>query len=126
MTTIKVRDADGVDRTVARVPETGPAAAGASLPVVEAQGAPESRAGTTALASQEFAAANALRRGFAIQAPAGAAIWVNKFGDPATADGACLMIPAGGYYESPAGAAGVLQLNIISDAAGEDFYGEEW
>jgi hypothetical protein len=127
MTTIKVKDADGVDRTVASVPNTGVAAASAALPVVEAIGTPASRAGTTTGGvSQEFAPANAARRGFAIQAPATAALWVNKFGVAASADPACLMIPAGGLYESPPGGGGVAAINVFCATDALDFYGEEW
>jgi hypothetical protein len=138
MTTISIKDSGGIARIAALVADTGRAAAAAALPVVLSSedkaaldkvagaGSVVARAGTTSLASQEFAAANASRRGFSIQAPADAAIWVNKHGGAAAADASCLMIPAGGYYESPAGAAGVAQVNIISTVAGSDFYGEEW
>lgn len=138
MGTISIKDAGGVSRTAALVTGTGRAAAADALPValstedkaaidrIAGAGAVVARAGVTAATSQEFAAANASRRGFAIQAPAGAAIWVNKFGGAAAADATCLLIPAGGYYESPQGAAGVAQINIISTVADVGFYGEEW
>lgn len=138
MGTISIKDSGGVDRTAALVVATGRTAAADALPValstedkaaidrIVGAGTVVGRAGTTSAASAEFAAANASRRGFAIQAPAGAAIWVNKFGGAAVADATCLLIPAGGYYESPAGGAGVAQINIISTVADVDFYGEEW
>lgn len=93
---------------------------------VAAAGTVASKAGTTTGASQQFAAANAARRGFAVQAPPAHDLYINKFGAAAAADGSSLLVPAGSYYETAPGAAGVAQVNLLCADTGVAYYGEEW
>lgn len=92
--------------------------------VVQATATPRSASvGTTASA---LMAANASRRGFAIQNQSSTAkVYINGTA-AATADFNSLMIPPLGYYETPPGHTGVGAISIISDTASTPVYAREW
>lgn len=80
-------------------------------------------AGTTAA---QIMAANTNRRGFAIQnQSATAKVYINGTAS-ATADYNSLLVPPGGYYETPPGHTGTGAISIISDTASTPVYAREW
>ena len=79
--------------------------------------------GTTAVTIMP---ANAARRGFSIQNQSSSAVIYLSGVGSATADYNSLMIPAGGYYETPSQHAGTGAISIISNAASTPVYAREW
>ena len=119
-----------------------PVKAGQSLSIIEASAPPiattvtpvraEATARSGALAAagapQDLMPANPDRNGWVIQNQSGANLYVRSKGadgqTTASADGASLLIPPGGYYEPPVITREA--LSIIGPNAGQSFFAEEW
>lgn len=78
-----------------------------------------------AAAALQFAAANAGRRGFAVQNQSGGNLWLSGSGT-ATADQNSLLLAPGDYFESAPHHTGTGALSIIGTAAGQPFYAREF
>lgn len=139
MAQIAVKDAVGSSVLVARIADTGTAAANASLPVTlstedkalltaAAPTALTSRSGsiTTGGVSQTLAAANSSRRGFWVHNLSTGDLWVNPFGSTAAATQPSFKLAAGALYEAPAGGAGVAAITIFGATTGQQFAAGEY
>lgn len=78
---------------------------------------------TTGGTSQVLMAANASRQSFSVQNTGSYPLYV-KVNAAAVADNTSLLIPAGGYFESPNRT--VLAVNIIGPITGQTFFAQEW
>lgn len=79
----------------------------------------------TAGTAQQLMAANTSRRGYSIQNQSSGSIYINETGT-ATADFHSLMIPAGGFYETPLSYVGTGAVSIISSVSAAPVYAREW
>lgn len=80
---------------------------------------------TYAATAVQFAAANAGRRGFAIQNQSGSNLWLSGTGT-ATADQNSLLLAPGDYFESSPHHTGTGALSLIGTTAGQPFYAREF
>lgn len=134
-----VVQSDTTGTTINTLPAVGSATSSNSLPVVIAndqtpvgsdtviKATSTSRSGTitTGGAAQQFAAANASRRGFVIQNQSSGDLYINSL-SAATLDQNSLKIPAGSYYETPVHHVGTGALSIIGATTGQQFYSREF
>lgn len=80
---------------------------------------------TTAGTAQQLMAANASRRGFAIQNQSTGACYINGQAS-ATQDYRSLLIPAGGFYDTPPTHVGTGAISIVCAVANAPVYAREW
>ena len=80
---------------------------------------------SSAAVAQLLMAANAARRGFAVQNQSSGACYINDLAT-ATQDFRSLMIPAGGYYETPTTQVGTGAVSIICAVANAPVWAREW
>ena len=128
-----------VKRLLGKLPPLGGATVGGSLPVTIASDQPTlatdtvvrsattSRSGTIATGGtpQQLMAANAARRGFALQNNSSADLFLNALG-AASNDGQSLRVPSGAFYESSVHHVGVGAVSILGATAGQAFYAREF
>lgn len=135
--TLAVKDASGSNVTIGTLPPGGQATAASSLPVVlasdvispvdtVAHNAATDRGGTITAGgtAQQIMAANASRRGIAIQNQSTGDLYMSGVAG-ATVDYHSLKIPAGTLYET-GGHVGAGAISIIGATTGQAFYAREW
>ena len=109
-------------------PAIGPQTAANSMSVVNAiSTAPTGASGTitTGGTAQNAAAANASRRGFALQNNSVGDLWFSTIAT-AVQSQPSFKLPPGAYYESPLFGGGVGAISIIGATTGQAFTGREW
>ena len=123
MATLNVKDAGGNTVAVNALPAND----GTKLPVdTVVQATAVDRGASIGTAAVPLMAANAARRGFAVQNQSSTAkVYINGSAT-ATADYHSLMVPPLSYYETPAGHTGVGAISVISDTAATSVYAREW
>lgn len=87
---------------------------------------PVNRGATVGTTAVTLAAANASRRGFAIQVQSTTASCYVSTIATATADFNALLVAPGAYYETPPTHTGTGAISVICTAAGTAVYAREW
>jgi hypothetical protein len=106
----------------------GPQTAANSLSIVNAVSTTPTNASgtiTTGNTAQNAAAANANRRGFALQNHSTGDLWFSTI-STAVISQPSFKLPPGAYYESPPFGGGVGAISIIGATTGQAFTGREW
>lgn len=81
---------------------------------------------TAANAPQQLMAANALRRGFDLQAVSGDIYFRKDGGDAGVAGTASYLLTQGSLYEAPISGCSVAKISVISATLGAKFSSSEW
>lgn len=76
---------------------------------------------TTGGQSQLLMAANANRRSYWLQNQSSGSLWINRFGNAATAGQPSIEIRSGGYFETPSNGSGTSAVYIYGATTGQAF-----
>lgn len=76
---------------------------------------------TTGAQSQLLMAANANRRSYWLQNQSSGSLWINRFGNAATAGQPSIEIKPGGYFETPSNGSGTSAVYIYGATTGQAF-----
>jgi hypothetical protein len=81
---------------------------------------------TTGGTAQTLMAANASRKGWAIQNVSSGDLWVNELGSTALLSQPSIKIASGNLYESPLGGSSTAAISIIGATTAQAFTAREW